>query len=436
MRAFSLVLTLSLGAPALAQSPTDLPALAQAARQSPRDADAQRAHGRALLRAGRFRDAERALQAAARLRGGGIEALFEVASVTFAEGDYRKARAACRALERVERTAPLTHICNARAFLVWNRAGRAFEELEAAAARGGDGLFEYWLALGDANRLRFEVGPAEEAYRRAVGLDATRFEPHLGLALLHANARRDADALAQLREAQRKDAGVPEVWYELGRRTPGAEGQALLERAVQARPQWTAALIALAEHQLADGDRAAARRNLEAALARESRNAEAHLALGRLLAAEGELDRAQVALMRALELVPNMAAAQIALGQLEEQRGRTEEAFERYGAAANLDPSDPSGLLHSARLAIAQGRDVLATGFLDRLLRVHANLAAAHAYYGDALRLRGDRSGAAQRYERALRGEGELDRARVEAALREVRQAPQRGPVRQRATAR
>lgn len=432
MRLSSILLAAALASPALAQSPTDLDALAAAARQSPRDADAQRAHGRALARAGRYRDAERALTQAARLRDSSLEALYEVASVTFAENDYRRARNACRTLERKEARAALTHVCRARAFLVWNRSGRAFEELEASATAGGDALFEHWLALGDANRLRFELGEAESAYRRAIGIDAARFEPHLGLALLFANAGREADARAQLQEAHRKDAGVPDVWYELGRRTPGAEGQALLTRAVQVRPRWGAALVALAEHELAAGDRAAARGHFQAAIAQDSRNADAQVGLGRVLVGEGDEAGAEAAYLRALELVPNLAGAQIALGELDEGRGLTQDAFEHYSEAANLDPRNPTGLLKAAGLALRQERDVLATGFLDRLLRVHPELPQAHALYGDALRIRGDRAGAAQRYERALRGELE-DRARVEQALAEVRRAAPRTPVRQRA---
>ncbi|MCA9613016.1 MAG: tetratricopeptide repeat protein [Sandaracinus sp.] len=429
---FSLCL-LVLASTASAQNPSELEALSRSARQSPRDADAQRAWGRALARAGRWREAERALTQAARLRDGSLEALYEVASVTFAEGDYRRARNACRTLERKEAGAALTHVCRARAFLVWNRSGRAFEELEASTAAGGESLFEHWLALGDANRLRFEVAPSEAAYRRAIALDAARFEPHLGLALLFANAGRESDARAQLDEAHRKDSNVPEVWYELGRRTPGAEGHALLTRAIAVRPRWGAALVALAEHELAAGDRANARTHFQAAIGQDARNADAHVGLGRVLATEGDDDGAEAAYLRALEIVPNLSAAQVALGELDEARGLTQDAYEHYSTAANLNPRDPTGLLKAATLAVSQQRDVLATGFLDRLMRVHPNLAAGHALYGDALRLRGDRAGAAERYQRALRGEGDVDRARVEQALTEVRREPVRGPQRHRA---
>lgn len=436
MRSTSVFFALvALATPAAAQSPTDLDALASAARQSPRDADAQRAYGRGLARAGRHREAERVLTQAARLRDGSLEALYEVATITFAEGDYRRARTACRALERKEARAALTHVCRARAFLVWNRSGSAFEELERSAAAGGDSLFEHWLALGDAHRLRFEAGEAEAAYRRALGIDGARFEPHLGLALLFANAGRAGDAHDQLVEAQRRDSGVPEVWYELGRRTPGPEGHALLTRAVTVRPRWGSALVALAEHELASGDRATARTHFEAAISQDARDANAHVGLGRVLAVEGDDERAEAAYQRALEIVPNLGTAQIALGELDESRGRIEDALEHYSTAANLDPRDPTGLLKAAALALAQQRDVLATGFLDRLLRVQPNLAAAHALYGDALRSRGDRAGAARRYEQALASQGEVDTARVQAALAEVRRAPSQAPARQRAGA-
>lgn len=143
---------------------TDLAALREAVRNDRRDGDAHTRLGLALLRAGQYREAERVLKTAARLHDETIESLFDVARVAFAREDYRRSRGACRALERKYRGQSLTHVCRARAFLVWNRSGRAFEELEQATAAGGD-HFEAHLALGDAYRLRAQVAEAEQAYR-------------------------------------------------------------------------------------------------------------------------------------------------------------------------------------------------------------------------------------------------------------------------------
>src|SRR5690606_26696505 len=81
--------------PALAQE-TAVEGLRSAARAAPRDYDAQVAFGRALLEAGRYREAHAQLQRASRLRRGDAAALYEVARVAVAEHDQRRARPQCR----------------------------------------------------------------------------------------------------------------------------------------------------------------------------------------------------------------------------------------------------------------------------------------------------------------------------------------------------
>lgn len=93
---------------------TELPRLREAARTSPRDATVQRSLGIALLRAGRYREARTQLDRAARLQRGSLEALFDVARVSFAERDHRGSESACRAMARVQKAAPLTRVCDAR----------------------------------------------------------------------------------------------------------------------------------------------------------------------------------------------------------------------------------------------------------------------------------------------------------------------------------
>lgn len=407
--------------PAVAQE-TALEGLRAAARANRRDAAAASAYGMALLRAGRYREAEQQLRTAARLSRGSIEAQFDVARVSFARGDYRAARNACRALERAGRDAVLTRVCHARTFLVWNRSARAFEELQAALAAEATN-FEALLALGDAHRLRAEVSESESAYRRAIDANPQSAEPHLGLGRLYAAAGRRDDAIAALRRAIAIDATSPEIQYELGRLLGGsAEGRQLLEQAVAGRPEWPEAQVAIGEALLAQGPESApaAEAAFRAAIRMNARLAPAHSGLGSALAAQNKHEEAEAALRRALEIVPNSPDTAFRLAQLYEATQRNEEAIEQYRQAADLDPRNPRGLLTAANLAIRLRRDVLAAGFLDRLLDQHPNLAAGLALYGDIMKARGDRNAARDYYQRALRGRGNVDRARVQASLREV----------------
>lgn len=426
-----IVVTLALGL-ALPAAAQDLEALAAAARANRNDAAAQTAYGRALLQAERYAEADRVLRTAMRLHGNSPEAAYDVARVAFAQGDYRKSRAACRLLERHHRAHVLTKVCRARAFLVWNRSGRAFEELEAAAQIDPN-HFELLLALGDAHRLRADIAEAEQAYRRAIAIDGSRPEPHYGLGLLYSSARRDDDALAAFRAAHALDPSDPDINYQLGIRSHGAEARELLARAVASRPRWPEALVALGDVELAAGDHAAAREHYEAALAAAPNLAAAHIGLGRVLIAQGETEAGERSLRRALELVPNSAEVALTLGELYERQGRHQDAFEQYRHAADLAPANPVGLLRAAALALRLERDVLATGFLDRFLRGKPNHARALELYGDAMMARGDRTAAQRYYERALQGRGAIDREAVQQKLRRAQERQQRRQM-QRAT--
>lgn len=401
---------------------SELEPLRAAAREAPRDYLAQRALGIALLRAGRYREAERQLARAARLQRGSLEALFDVARVAFARGDHAAAERACRALQRISKTALLTRVCNARSDLIWNRSARAFEELEAALAEDPN-HYEALYALGEAYRRRGEVANAESAYQRAAAARPQEAEPYLGLGRLYAAAGRRDDAIRALRRGLELDPQSPEIQFELGRQLGGSdEGRQLLERAVAGRPDWPEAQVALADALLSAGQLEAAERAYRAAIQGNPANASAHGGLGRALLARGDMTGAEASLREALRLVPNDAQSALALAEVLARTGRVEESFEQFRHAADLDPRNPTPLLRAAEIAIGLERDVLASGFLDLALSRIPNQPRALALYGDVMRLRGDRVAARDYYERALAAAGDLpDRSRVQQALRELR---------------
>ena len=427
--AFSLLVAAAAVFPGAAAA-QDLAQLEAAARANRRDADAQVAYGHALIRAARYRDAYRVLHDAARLRGNTLAAHFDAALAAFAEGDYRRSRAACRQLETRGRQEVLTKVCRARAFLVWNRAGRAFEELEAAIAQDPRS-FDAQLALGDAHRLRASVAEAEAAYRAAIALDGARYEPRLGLGLLYAAARREADALPELEAAYAREQADPTLLYELAIRKEGAEARRLLGEVVALRPEHMEARVALADLDRAAGDAAAAREGYEAVLRATPESAPAQYGLAVLLHAEGDHPAARERLLQALDIVPNYVDAVLLLGRTYEGTDDADEAYAQYRRANDLDPRNPEGMLRAARLALTKRRPTFALGFLDRLLQQQPNLGEALALYGDAMRARGDRQAAIRFYERALsEGRGAFDRAATERALAEARgERPAPGPL-------
>ncbi len=416
---FALAVSLASAVPTEAQE-SELEGLRAAARSATGDPDAQRAFGMALLRAGRYREAEQQLTRASRAARGSLESLFDMARVSFARGDHRAAERACNALTRRDRTAVLTRVCHARADLVWNRAARAFGELETALVAEPN-HYEALYALGEAHRLRAAVAEAESAYQRALSVRANEAEPHLGLGRLYAAAGRREDAIRALRRAAELDPSSPEIQYELGRLLVADEARQWLERAVRGRPSWPEAQVALGEALLSAARFEEAETAFRAAIRSHSTYAPAHSGLGRALMGRDELTAAESSLRRALALVANDSVSALALGDVLARAGRIEDAFEQYRHAADLDTRDPTPLLRAGRLALERNLDMLASGFADRVLGPQENLAAGLALYGDIMRARGDREEARRYYERALRGIGEVDRARVEAALRELR---------------
>ncbi len=417
-RALFFALALLAPLPAAAQE-TALDSLRAAAREAPRDYDAQVALGRALLEAGHYDQAAAQLRRASRLHRDDPAALYEMARVEFARHEQRRARAQCRAIERAAQGSTLSHVCQARAFLAWNRSARAFEELQTALQQAPND-FDALLALGDAHRLRAQVAEAEDAYRRAIAANGESAAPHLGLGQLYAQAHRNDDALRELRRAHELAPNDPDVDYALGQLLSGDEAIESLRRAVSNRPSWAPAHQALGEALLHAGQNEPAVQEFRAAIERDSHLPAARTGLGRALMAAGNLDQAEQTLRDALGEVANDSDAATALADVLARTDRADEAFEQYRHAADLNPSDAAPLLSAARLALSQERPVLAHGFLQRVIGSHPNDAQALALMGDVMRGRHDVDQARHFYQRALQGEGELDRARVEQALREL----------------
>jgi tetratricopeptide (TPR) repeat protein len=321
-------------------------------------------------------------------------------------------------MARAQKAAPLTRVCEARSDLVWARSARAFEALNAALADDPQ-LYEGLYALGEAHRLRAATADAEAAYQRAITARPTEAAPHLGLGRLYAAVGRRDDAVRALRRALELDGADPEVQFELGRLLADAEGRGLLTRAVAGRPGWPEAQTGLGEVLLREDDAAGAETAFRAAIAARADHEPAHAGLGRALLVRGDLPAAEAALRRALEIVQNDPIATLALADVLARADRAEEAYESYRRAYGFDARNPEPMLRAARLALAQSRDVLASGFLDSVLRNQPEQAEALALYGDVMRARSDRAQARQYYERALRA-GASDRARLETALREL----------------
>lgn len=409
--------------PALASAQEGgLQPLREAVQRSPRDAEAQRAFGLALLRAGRLDEAERHLERAVRLQKGSLPALYDRARVAFARERYRPARAVCARLKKADPDAALTHVCMARAFLVWRRAARAFEHLEKALSRQPEHP-QALLALGDAHRQRGELEDSIEAYRRAAEAATSaraRARAWLGVGTAQQLSGRPGQAEAALRQALALDGDSPDIQLALGRVLEGEPAVRLLQQAAAGRPRSARVQHALGDALLEAGEPEAAQQALQKALALQEHLLEARVALGRAQWEAGRPADAEQTLREALERLPNDYDATMTLAGVLAERGRHEEAFEHYSRATGLRPRDPAAAVTAARLAMSQGRDVLAAGYLDRALAAKPAHGPALALYGDVMREQREPRRAREYYERALKAGGDVDPQRIRKRLAEL----------------
>ncbi|MDD9942403.1 MAG: tetratricopeptide repeat protein [Myxococcales bacterium] len=396
--------------------------LSRRAQQEPGNVDTQLTYGRALIRAGQLGRAEKQLQRAVKLSKSSARALFEVARVRFAEGDYRRSRTACKSIRRAHRGHILYEVCMARAFLVWRRASRADEHIQAAFKLDPNHL-EALFALAEAQRIRGELEAGEQTYHRVLSLDPSYAEANTGLAQLYLvhNQKRKAEAI--LRKGIERHPDHPDMMYLLGTLAPAAEGVRLLEGALARRPGWNDAEAALGAALNATGQHKQAEQRLRSVLKRDPNNGLAYGGLGASLFAQGKLQHAETTLLKALQVQPNHPDAALSLARLFARTGRDEDAFEYFRKSAGMRATDSGPLVEAAQLAREKGRSVLAAAFVERALERHPNQPLALAMRGDLLAARGDRAGAIASYKQALAstaggGRRGVDRAAIEKKLR------------------
>ncbi|HEY2734685.1 MAG TPA: tetratricopeptide repeat protein [Polyangiales bacterium] len=392
-------------------------AVAQAqAKPTPAHGDELAAQGRSLIRAGRLKEAEDALRQAAIDRGQSLDALYDLARVKFASGDYQKSRIACKALIEKDAQAALSNLCMARAFLVWRRATRA-EEYVAKARESDPHRAEVFQVLGDLKRVEGDLNASKAAYQEVLRISPRDPDAQYGLGQLYLLMPDFEAAQRAFRAALGQEPTWPDALYELGKLSSGNEAIQLLQRAIAAKPNWPEARLALGAAELANGDIANAEALFREVLKSYPNHPMAHARLGMALEAKGDYTNAEIELKRGLAGLPNDPDAAIALARVFAKTDRPEDAFEQYRNTASLEHVGSRALVEAGTYALSLGRNTLAQGFLDKAIERTPKSAAAQARYADALVARGDKAKAKDHYRLALSGEGAIDRDDIQRRL-------------------
>jgi tetratricopeptide (TPR) repeat protein/predicted Ser/Thr protein kinase len=210
-----------------------------------------------------------------------------------------------------------------------------------------------------------QIDRAVDSFRRAGALDAGYAPAHAGLARAYWRKFREE-----------KD----RAWLEKAR------GNAL--RALELDGQLTAARVSLALIGLAEGEREAAKRQIDEVLALDPANADAHRALADYHVAAGDPAAAEAAYRKAVELRPGDLDLHSNLGSLYYRLGRYADAEAAFLRAGGLDPADYSSHKNLAAVYHMQGRYAEAARSLQKALeikadpRVYGNLGTLYFFQG------------------------------------------------------
>jgi tetratricopeptide (TPR) repeat protein len=401
-----------------------LDGLRSAARAAAKDPSAALAYGRALRRAGHPVEAlgelRRGMGLSAARPDVMIELRWEVARVEMDRRDFAQTMTECQALGKLPGAGAEGHACVADAYLIWQRSTEALVESAAALSRDAR-CFEAKLAEGRAQEFALDVAKSEAAYRAAIALRADAADAHVGLGrLLWKNGRKD-DGVAELRRALSLDPGAPDALYELGQALAGAgagaESTGLFERVTRERPSFADAWLALGTQQLAAGRVADAKRSADAAERADPGSIGPKVLAGKVALAEGRADDAIRAGESALKIVANSAPAKLLVADGNAKKGEIDLALEAYQAAWGLDHGDATPLVHASQACHTAGRDTSARAFGSKAVQEFPKWGPGWAALGDALAAQGEKAAAKDAYQRALAGEGLVERDLVNKRL-------------------
>lgn len=285
-------------------------------------------YGLALMRRGRYAEAEARFREAARLGPAYALAFTNLGIVLAAQGKDGEARTA------FDRAVALTPASDApyywRARFRVSRSDRAgaIADLEAAAVRSA-APYREWAALGVLLRAEGRDADAAAYEQRAAAIDAT------GL------AREQAEITALLGAApaaQARDAVVVmNDGVERMRRGELADAERLFRKAIELAPAYDLATTNLAIVQAAQGRIEDARATHARAIALAPSSDSPYYWRGRFLTEQGDLDGAAADFAAAVERSPRSARDLAALAETLERAGRAAEAQAIATRAASLD---------------------------------------------------------------------------------------------------
>lgn len=281
------------------------------------------------------------------------------------------------------------------------------EDLVALQNRFARTLFDDLQVPVAASQAGWQISPdtQSDAYLAYLhGLDLLHGEQ--SLADIDAAQAAFAEALRTAPDFARAHAGMCRAKlraYEARRSVAYFDAaKAHCERAMSLDAQSVETTLAVGSLELHAGDYAEARQSFEKAVMLDASSADALLGLAQSMEALGEYAAAETNFTRATVVQPGYWKAHNALALFLIQRGRDEEALERFKLALEMVPQSPIALNNLGAALMYADELGLAVKAFDKLLAVQED-AAAYNNLGAVYFLLHDFVGAAQAYERAVK---------------------------------
>jgi putative PEP-CTERM system TPR-repeat lipoprotein len=243
-------------------------------------------------------------------------------------------------------------------------------------------------ALGSVLLIQKDIPAARVAFGKAVELNPTFMPAVAALAQLDVQENKLPDARARFEAVLAKDPkneaallGLAEVMARA--RSPSAEINAVLQRAIAANPGSVNARLALINLYLRDGDARAALTAAQEAAANSNRNARILDALGRAQVAAGETNQAIDTFNRLAAEEPRSTLPLLRLASVYVSRKEPERAADALLRAQKLAPADPNVTRDLVVVYLMMGKTDEALKQAKALQASAPKSAAGHVLEGD-----------------------------------------------------
>lgn len=266
-------------------------------------------------------------------------------AVALQQGDVEIAGRAAQLALLLDAKNERAHVLSADVAIEHEDARVALSELDALGvlADRQPGLLN---RRGLALELRGDIEAARAAYERASMVEPAFAQGHINVGRLLRDEGKHVQAEAAFGRAVSAMPNDSEAWLGRGlsRIAQGdlAGGALDLEQSRALAPAQSAPLIALADLDIARGDRVQAIDRLRAALLLEPTHAVAWLKLGNALMRSGDYSGAKGSYERAVKHDEKLAAAHNGLGAARMALGDNDGALAALSTAVKLDDRDPN----------------------------------------------------------------------------------------------